>query len=403
MSPESQIPTRTRAPKRFAAGLAVFYATVFGIVGAYLPFFTVWLKAIGIEASWIGVIVAAPSITRFTVLPFVTAAAERHHALRAALVITAIVTTLGFICLGLLRGPLAILAVFVVTACAWTPMVPLTDGYALKAVTRFGLNYGPLRLWGSAAFVVGALVSGVLSDLIAPEHLIWVIAAAAGLCVIAAFGLQPLDAPGVRPAAPARPVRLLRNPAFLAIIIAAGLIQGSHAAYYTFGSIVWQAAGYGGMTIASLWILGVLAEIVVFALSPRLTLSPALMMLGGALSAVLRWLITAQDPPLAILVPVQLLHGLTFGLTQLGTMGLLVRHAPGHVIARAQGYFVACSGLAMSGAAMLSGLLFARYGLAVYDLMAVMALTGAAVVAVWRRRLDAQPAGDQPHNERSGG
>ncbi|WP_420131388.1 MFS transporter [Rhodopseudomonas sp.] len=402
MSPGTKIPIRTKAPKRFAVGLAVFYATVFSVTGTYLPFFTVWLKAIGIEAFWIAVIVAAPSITRFTVLPFITAQAEQRHALRAALITTATLTALGFICLGLLRGPLAILAVFALTACAWTPLVPLTDGYALKAVARFGLNYGPLRLWGSTAFVVGALVSGVLADLIAPEHLIWVIAATAALGVFAAFGLQPLDAPGTRPATPVRRVALLRNPTFLAIIIAAGLIQGSHAAYYTFGSIIWQGAGYGGKTIASLWVLGVLAEIVVFALSPRLTISPSWMMLIGALCAVARWLITAQDPPLEILIVVQLLHGATFGLTQLGMMGLLIRHVPSHVIARAQGYFTACSGLATSSAAMLSGALFARYGIAVYGLMAVMALSGALVVLVWRRRLQA-PAADQPHSSGVGG
>ncbi|KPF94389.1 3-phenylpropionic acid transporter [Rhodopseudomonas sp. AAP120] len=403
MSPGTKIPIRTKAPKRFAVGLAVFYATVFSVTGTYLPFFTVWLKAIGIEAFWIAVIVAAPSITRFTILPFITAQAEQRHALRAALITTATLTALGFICLGLLRGPLAILVVFAITACAWTPLVPLTDGYALKAVARFGLNYGPLRLWGSTAFVVGALVSGVLADMIAPEHLIWVIAATAALGVFAAFGLQPLDAPGTRPAAPVRRVALLRNPTFLAIVVAAGLIQGSHAAYYTFGSIIWQNAGYGGKTIASLWVLGVLAEIVVFALSPRLTIAPSRMMLIGALCAVARWLITAQDPPLEILIVVQLLHGATFGLTQLGMMGLLVRHVPSHVIARAQGYFTACSGLAMSSAAMVSGALFARYGIAVYGLMAAMALSGAAVVLIWRRRLDAPPPSDQPHSSGVGG
>ena len=51
--------------------------------------------------------------------------------------------------------------------------------------------------------------------------------------------------------------------------MAAALIQGSHAAYYAFASINWQAQGLGGLTIAGLWVLGVLAEIVVFALSPR--------------------------------------------------------------------------------------------------------------------------------------
>ena len=49
----------------------------------------------------------------------------------------------------------------------------------------------------------------------------------------------------------------------------------------------------------------------------------------GALAAVTRWVITAQDPPIAILAIVQLAHGLTFGLTQVGTMSLMVHHVPG--------------------------------------------------------------------------
>ena len=88
--------------------------------------------------------------------------------------------------------------------------------------------------------------------------------------------------------------------------------------------------------------LGVLAEIVVFALSPRFTLQPSVLVVIGGLSAVARWLITAQEPSVAVLAVVQLAHGLTYGLTQVGTMGLLVRHVPVHVMARGQGYFAAC-------------------------------------------------------------
>jgi len=51
---------------------------------------------------------------------------------------------------------------YAVTCALWTPMLPLTDAYALRGVARFGLNYGPMRLWGSAAFVVGALICGLL-------------------------------------------------------------------------------------------------------------------------------------------------------------------------------------------------------------------------------------------------
>jgi PPP family 3-phenylpropionic acid transporter len=358
----------------------------------------VWLKAIGIDASWIGIITAVPSVTRFTVLPFVTGLAERRGSLRGAMMVTAFVTALGFLVIGTQHLPLLVVAAYAVTACLWTPMVPLTDGYALKGVARYGLHYGPLRLWGSAAFVVGALVCGLFADVIAARYLIWVIAAVAWLGAVVSLGLQPLDTPKAAPAALHGTTALLRKPGFVTIIVAAALIQGSHAAYYTFASITWQGAGLGGLTIAGLWVLGVLAEILVFALSPRFTLQPSLLLVIGALSAVARWLITAQEPALAVLTVVQLAHGLTYGLTQVGTMMLLARHVPGHVVARGQGYLAGCSGIVTSSASILSGAIYARHGQGVYYVMAAMALSGAVLMWSARNRL-----ADHPHSAASGG
>jgi PPP family 3-phenylpropionic acid transporter len=401
---ESQIPIASRhEPRRFAGRLALFYGTLFGLGGTYLPFFPVWLKAIGIDASWIGIITAVPAVTRFTILPVVTGSSERRQSLRAVMIVTAFATALGFAIVGTQHQPLLVFLAFAVTACVWTPMVPLTDGYALRGVARYGLDYGPLRLWGSAAFIAGALACGLLVDWIAARHLIWVIAGVAGLGAIASLGLRPLDRPNTAPALagsgalPHEP-GLLRKPGFLAIILASALIQGSHAAYYSFASITWQASGFGGLTIAGLWALGVLAEIVIFALSPRFTWPPAVLVIIGALAAVARWLITAQEPSAAVLAGVQLAHGLTFGLTQLGTMGLLVRHVPGHVMVRGQGYLAACGGIVASSASILSGAVYARHGQGVYYVMAAMALSGATVMWLARHRL-----ADHPQSVASGG
>jgi len=265
-------------------------------------------------------------------------------------------------------------------------------------VSHYGLNYGPLRLWGSAAFVVGALACGLLVDVIAPKHLIWVIAVVAGLSALASLGLRPIDGLKKADVMQRGAGALLRDRGFLAIILASALIQGSHAAYYIFASIVWKQSGLGGLTIAGLWSLGVLAEIVLFALSPRFTRPYAVLVVIGALSAVARWLITAQEPPVAVLSVVQLAHGLSFGLTQVGTMGLLVRNVPFHVMARGQGYLAACSGIVASSASILSGVVFARYGQGVYYLMAAMALSGAVVMWLARHRL-----ADHPHSAASGG
>ena len=400
MQLESQIPIVSHGTtKRFAVRLALFYGALFGLGGTHLPFFPVWLKAVGVDASWIGIITAVPSVTRFTALPFVTGLAERHYSLRGALMATAFATALGLAAVGTQQQPVLIFLVYAITSCLWTPMVPLTDAYALRGVARYGLNYGPLRLWGSAAFVVGALICGLLVDVIAPRHLIWVIAATAGLGALVSLGLQRLDNPRTAQVAPHRAGALLRDRGFLAIIVAAALIQGSHAAYYTFASITWQGAGLGGLTIAGLWVLGVLAEIVVFALSPRFTLSPAMLVVIGGLSGVVRWLITAQEPSVAVLAVVQLAHGLTYGITQVGTMGLMVRHVPVHVMARGQGYYAACSGIVTSSASILSGAVYARHGQGVYYVMAAMALSGAVVMWLARRQL----ADHHPQSAASGG
>jgi MFS transporter, PPP family, 3-phenylpropionic acid transporter len=314
------------------------------------------------------------------------------------MIVTAFATALGFSVVGTQHLPLLVFLAFAVTACVWTPMVPLTDAYALRGVARYGLNYGPLRLWGSAAFIVGALACGLLVDVVAARRLIWIIASVAGLGAVASLALRPLEHPKPAPAARPGSSVLLRDPGFVAIIVASALTQGSHAAYYTFASITWQVAGLGGLTIAGLWALGVLAEIVVFALSPRFTLPSAVLVVIGALSAVARWLITAQEPSVAVLAVVQLGHGLSYGLTQVGTMGLLVRHVPGHMMARGQGYLAACGGIVASSASILSGAIYGQYGQGVYYVMAAMALSGAAVMWLARCRL-----ADHPQRAASGG
>ncbi|MDU2926862.1 MFS transporter [Bradyrhizobium sp.] len=394
-----QISTTSPAvARRFAGRLGLFYGAVFALSGTHLPFFPVWLRAIGLDAAWIGIVIAVPALTRFTVLPLITTLSERRQALRGAMRLTTFATASGFAMLGFQHDPWLVFLVYVATCSLWTPVVPLTDAYALCGVMSYGLNYGRLRLWGSVAFIVGTLLCGALADVVAAPDLIWIIVSMALVGVASGLLLERLP-PLPRGSGPAREGRhLLSDPAFLCIIIASALIQGSHAAYYTFSAIEWKAQGLSGLMIAWLWTMGVLAEIVVFALSSRFTLAPASLVMIGAVAAVLRWTLTAMEPHDIGLTAVQLSHGFTFGLTLVGTMGLLIRQVPAHVTARGQGYYAAASGIVGSAASMVSGPVYAQYGPGVYFLMAAMAGSGGLLVWVARHRL-----AHQPHSAASGG
>ena len=270
----------------FAWRLAGFYAALFAALGVQVPFLPVWLAAKGFDAREIGIVLAIPMIVRVFAIPVAAHAADRHDALRAAIVITAATAVAGYGAVALASGPLAIMAAFAIASAFYTPLMTLADAYAFRGLGQQGRAYGPVRLWGSVAFIGGSFGAGFLLDAIAPDDLIWLIVVAMGLTMGAACALAPLR-PSGRGAPPASlsTNELWRDPTFFGVAAAASLIQASHAVFYGFSTLDWQAAGLDGVTIGALWALGVLAEIVLFAVSGRLPIRPTTLLLTGAAGA----------------------------------------------------------------------------------------------------------------------
>jgi PPP family 3-phenylpropionic acid transporter len=365
----------------FALKMGLFYAAYFFFGGVQLPFFPLWLEARGFDARSIGMIIAVPTLVRIVVTPIVTHAADRHRALKATLSLGSVVGLIGMTAAGLVQHPIAILAAFTLAMAALSPMLSLSDAYALSGLGARGRNYGPVRLWGSVAFIAGNVGAGFLLEAIAPGRLIWLIVFALVLVVAAASALTPLGpgaGPAEVPASPPSPKVLLRNPAFLAMLLASSMVQGSHALYYGFSTMQWRAEGLDGTVIGLLWGLGVLAEIVLFALSGRLPawLSPTMLLALGGLGAIVRWSAMAFDPPAALLPVLQLLHAASFGAAHLGMMGFLARAVPRELAATAQGFAATWSGVVNASATFASGFVFATSGSLAYLLMAAMALVG---------------------------
>ncbi len=362
----------------FAPRLAALYAAMFAMLGIQLPFFPVWLKAKGLDAQLIGVVLAIPMIVRVFAIPIATRVADRRDALRAAIVIASCASVVGYAMTGFAAGAVAIVVAYGLASLAFTPVMPLTETYALRGLSARGQAYGPVRLWGSAAFIAGSFLAGYATDVMPARELIWLIVAALLITALTAYSLAPLSPTPAQPAETANTRKsLLRDPAFVAVLAAASLIQASHAVYYGFSALQWRAAGLDGAAIAGLWALGVVAEIVLFAVSSRLPppVTPVVLILIGGGGAVLRWTAMACDPPALLLPWLQLLHALSFGATFFGSLNFVARSAPPGQSATAQGYLAIASGVVMAGSMGLSGLLYAAFGGVAY---AAMALTGVA-------------------------
>jgi PPP family 3-phenylpropionic acid transporter len=371
----------------FAARLSLFFAAHFLVLGMSMPFFPVWLAAKGLDPGQIGIVLAAPLVMRLATTTLLSGIADRYDALRGTLMGAALALPFGYALVGLSAGFWPILVTVMLVSSTFGSIFPLSDAYALKGVAARGGAYGPIRLWGSAAFVIGNLGAGEVADVIAPIDIIWLIAGVSCLAALVSLALRPIGAAPPARAATGSALAFLRSPAFLVMTAAVALIQSSHAVYYGFSALAWTAAGLDGRVVGLLWAAMVVVEIILFAVSGRLPpwLGPIPLIGLGAAGAVVRWGVMALDPPVALLPFVQGLHGLSFAATHLGSMMFLARAAPPGLAATAQGTFTLALALVMAAFMAASGWLFQAYGGRAYAAMALAAAIGGLLVIIAHR------------------
>ncbi|QFR32607.1 MFS transporter [Ancylobacter sp. TS-1] len=388
--------------------IAAVYAGLFFGIGVFVPFFPVWLQHRGFDAAMIALALAIPQVVRLVTMPLGGLLADHSGRPRATLIGYSLGTALCFVFIALAPGATFILVALGVVAAFWQPSLPVLDAYAVARRREGLVDYGRVRLWGSMAFIGGNLVAGgLLAGLAGPvshDAVIWLIVAGSVAAALAASALReasPLPRPAKAPA-DRRPRRAFGGlaPVLLVGMVAAALVQSSHAALYAFASIEWHSKGLSDGTIGLLWSLGVLAEVVLFHFGTRVThhLGPERLLLLGGLAGLLRFAAMALDPPLLLLLLLQPLHALTFGCTYLGTVELVARHAPPGRGASVQGIAACATAIAMAGATLVSGPLWQSFGAQTFLVSAGLATAGALLALAC-----ASMRADQPHSAGSGG
>lgn len=364
----------------------------FAVLGALVPYLPVWLsREKHLTGAEIGLILATANIARVVLGPLAAAWAEGLKDRRTPLLVFALVSLFGYITLAPLQGFVPILVIAFVAGLCFQGMVPFMEAAALRTTTSGALNYATVRGYSSVAFIVGNLVGGaLLAAFGAWGPYAWIVG---GCALLVASSLWLKSEPVIQAETQSFGARLrdglnlLSEPRFILLSLGAGLIQASHGFYYGFASLVWLEEGVSRDIVGSVWALAVVFETVFLFLSARFLgrYSGAALIIAGGVGGIIRWTVYATSPSLAVILPMQALHALTFASTHIGSVRLIQAWYGDSRGTTAQTMFASIALAPLTGLAILaSGPLYDYFKAGGFLTMSALALIGTGLAVTLR-------------------
>lgn len=160
----STIPLGTARP---SAVLSAHYFLYFGMMGIFLPYFNLLCHNLGLTGFQIGAINSTRTVVMVLFSIFWGAVADRLALRRPVFIATAFLSALTWGGYLLTEEFLPMLAVTVVYAIFFGPVIPFLEAFTMEALSRDGADrngYGRIRAWGSFSFIGVVLVMGKLME-----------------------------------------------------------------------------------------------------------------------------------------------------------------------------------------------------------------------------------------------
>ncbi|PPH24817.1 MFS transporter [Rathayibacter toxicus] len=277
------------------AWVSVRFLTFFISWSIFQSYWGLWLASRGLSVSEISAAVACSLIARaVTVAVLYPALNRRATLLRLSRIVPWLIVAAAVPYLFVVGFPMLVV-VSIAFGLIYPIMLPLNETVATVAARQRLLPYGPTRSLGSAGFLLGTLGAGWLTSTLGVQVLAATLVSACLL--MAVIGLVPpreAETLAIRGSGAHGFAILARDRAFCACLAIAMLVQGSHAAYYSFGAI--RAGEISSPdAVPFLLVLAPLSEFALFSLARQRfeRLSYRTVFALGAISAALRWTLLA--------------------------------------------------------------------------------------------------------------
>jgi MFS transporter, PPP family, 3-phenylpropionic acid transporter len=372
--------------------LSSFYLCYFATLGAFIPYWSLYLKENGFNSAEIGQLSALLVGTKI-IAPNLWGWIADHTRKNLRIIRwTSFFATLLFAGFLAVNGYMEFALLTIGFSFFWNAPLPLYEATTLAHLQADPHRYSRIRLWGSVGFILTVAGVGKLLDN-QPIVLLPVLVTA----LLALNWLTTLATPESRiishQSSPVRIFSIIRKPEVLAFLLVYVLIQFAHAPYYVFYSIYLKQHLYSTTTTGLLWSLGVIAEIVLFlfmkGVLKRFSLRSIL--LCSLVFSALRWvLIGGYVDNVGLLLFAQLLHAATFGGTHIAAIHFVHRYFDHQHQSKGQALYHSLSfGLGGMLGSLSSGYYWEAIGSHIIYSAAAVSCSFALVIAyVWVGRKD---------------
>ncbi len=369
--------------------LSHFYFFYFAALGAMLPYWSLYLKGLGFDATDIGWLTAVLTCTRIVAPNLWGWLADKT---RKRIFVIRLGAALGFafFCgIFFAQGFFWVAVVIFFYSFFWNAILAQFEVITLGYIVDKRSTYSHIRLWGSVGFIFAVALLGLFFDYLPIDFLPHVIALFMLLIWLSTLWVRE------------RPVNIdheqtrglsaiLKQPAVIAFFIVSFLLQLAHGPYYVFFSLHLESFGYSRLLIGQLWALGVMAEIVVFVYMHRIMRRFNLrhIILISLLLSAIRWLLIAfGSESLPLLLIAQCLHAFSFGTLHASAIEVVHRFFGGGHDGQGQAIYSSSSfGAGAAVGAVMSGYMWSGFGASLtYTLSSLVCILAFVVAFVWFR------------------
>lgn len=366
-----------------------FYFCFYAALSSLLPFLILYYRGLGLNGAQIGLLVGISPIVTLLAAPFWGALADSTRRHRAVLTVTIIGAMSMIVLLSQASTLLWLVPIVVAYAFFYAPIMPLVDNGVMEMLGERRELYGRQRVWGAIGWGMASAAAGVLIDRyglgIAFYSFIFFFVILLGVSTRLRVSAGNIGQPfwqGVRQLTSNRPLMV-----FLVTVLFAGIGSGIVNNYIF---LYLEDLGADRTLMGLSQTVATLSEMPVFFFSAMLLRRfGARWLLLLALGAyVVRLLAYTLLPPVWLVLPINLLHGLTFSALWVAGVSYAAEVAPKGMGATAQGLFTGVTmGLGSACGALLGGLLYDTLGpIVMFQAAAALVFVGLIFFAVVGRR-----------------